>query len=61
MKRRRTDPRELEHTLGDNTRMLNLISRFTRVERRRIDSRVVEMIFTARDCSQGGDGVHPAD
>jgi acetyltransferase len=37
------------YVLGDNTRMLDLIARFTRVERRRIDTGVVEIEFALRE------------
>lgn len=36
------------YVLADNTRMLDLLTRFTRIESRRIDSGVVEIVFTRR-------------
>jgi hypothetical protein len=35
--------------LADNRRMLDLITRFTRVESRKTEQNVTELVFTLRD------------
>ncbi len=40
--------RFVAYVLADNTRMLDLVARFTDVDQRRIESGVVEVLFTLR-------------